>query len=120
MVTESVVVTVQPPPCPEAGAWLGKTANGKVIKFTVKDDPECVVQPIELYDCPCFGCVKTVFYLATPIINYRFDTGHPDSYVKGTFTSRTEANGSYRNQVPCGIPPYPAVTEGTWTASYAP
>ena len=102
---QSVVVTVAPPPCPQAGAWSGITAEGTVIRFTVADTPGCAVTYLKIaskMDCiyPTWSFLYTVEYNITrPIVNREFqyyfpyDPNKHVEKVTGSFTSETQANG---------------------------
>ena len=118
---QSVAVTVPPPPCPQAGSWSGATDKGYRITFAVADTPECEIFDITIYHSGCPFGVRLEFIGRYPIDNYHFNTGHPSTYVRGDFTSPTEADGTFRVEETCpGVPPYTRVWSGTWTASYTP
>jgi hypothetical protein len=119
--TESVVVTIAPPPCPQAGGWSGRTNAGYGMKFSVTEAPNCKVTSLTIYHSACPHGVSIAFLGSFAITNDSFNTGNPESYVRGTFTSRMEAAGQFQITETCpGIPPLDMEWSGTWTASYQP
>jgi hypothetical protein len=118
--TQSTVVTVEPPACPPAGVWRGKTNYGKSLDITVIDTPTCYVESVVLYFGICGG-YKTTFYKDTPIVNNHFYMGGEDNNVSGDFISPTEAEGEFYLSIYCHLfPPMWMDLEGTWTATYQP
>jgi hypothetical protein len=118
---ESVVVTVLPPDCPQAGAWSGITSQGRNIHFVVETSPTCRIAAhslsISIRDS-CYYDTTTEFSNSYPIVNNHFDTGGVSVSVEGDFTSLTTASGSFSlymaNPFP---PPYNCSASGTWTTS---
>jgi hypothetical protein len=114
-------VTVEPPKCPPAGRWSGKTNYGKSLDIFVKDTPSCYVDSVVLYFGLCSGAYKTEFYRDVDIVNNHFYTGGEDNYVSGDFISATEADGRFYLSAYCPtFPPMWVDLEGTWTATYNP
>jgi len=119
--TESTQVTVEPPKCPPAGRWSGKTNYGKSLDIFVKDTPSCYVDSVVLYFGLCSGAYKTEFYRDVDIVNNHFYTGGEDNYVSGDFISASEAEGRFYLSAYCpAFPPMWVDLEGTWTATYNP
>jgi hypothetical protein len=131
--TESTVVTVPPPPCPQAGSWSGITDQGYAITFAVADTPDCEVTTLKItarLDC-VFNpddLVYTVEYLyAEEIVARRFEYSlvEPEhrERVSGDFTSQTAADGSWFFYVP--DPSFPIAGRfctggGSWSVTYSP
>ena len=131
--TQSVVVTIPPPPCPQAGSWAGLTAEGYPIRYTVADTPSCRVTTLEIsvwMDCilPTGSFLYTVEYgTAEPIVDRKFEYYYPYDpnkhveRVSGSFTSQTLANGTSFFMIPNPANPYGMCVGGpAWTASYSP
>jgi hypothetical protein len=131
--TQSVVVTVPPPPCPQAGSWSGLTTEGYAITYTVADTPSCQVTTLRItsrVDCiyPSGSLLYTVeYFTAKPIVNREFQyyySYNPNNHVErvsGSFTSQTQANGSSFFMIPNpGNPASYCVGGPNWTASYHP
>ena len=131
--TQSVVVTVPPPPCPQAGSWSGLTAEGYTISYTVADTPSCRVTTLKItsrMDCiwPTGSFWYTVeYFTAKSIVNREFEYYFPYDpnkhveRVSGIFTSQTQANGSSFFMLPNpGNPASFCVGGPNWTASYSP
>ena len=131
--THSVVVTVPPPPCPQAGSWSGLTTEGDTISYTVADTPSCRVTTLKItsrMDClwPTGSLWITFeYFTAKPIVNREFEydyTYDPNKHVErvsGSFTSQTQANGTSFFMVPNpGNPASFCVGGPNWTASYRP
>ena len=131
--TQSVVVTVPPPPCPQAGSWSGFTYQGYSITYTVADTPSCEVTTLKItarLDC-IFNpndLVYTVEYLySKPIVDrqFRYYRSGPDytEEVEGEFTAQIKANGTWYFYIPDPSSPVPGrfcVGGGTWMANYSP
>ena len=120
---ESTTVTVEKPPCPQAGSWSGTASLGYPISFDVAHSPDCEVQNLTIkYRVTCnwgsYWTATTVFGSDQSITNDHFDTGGSTPRVKGDFTSTTAANGTWSYQ---GYNPYNpgeyCSSSGTWTAS---
>lgn len=131
--TQSVVVTVAPPPCPQAGSWSGLTDEGYAISYVVADTPSCQVTSLKItarVDCisPSWSFLYTVeYYDVEPIVDREFEYYYPYDpnkhveRVSGRFTSQTGADGTSFFMVP-----NPQNTDWfcvggpTWTASHGP
>jgi hypothetical protein len=120
---ESTTVTVEKPPCPQAGSWSGTTNQGYPISFDVAHSPRCEVQNLTIkYRVTCswgsYFTARTEFYSDYAIKNDEFDTGGSTPRVQGDFTSTTSANGtwSYNGMNPYNPGEY-CSSHGTWTAS---
>ncbi|MBN2258832.1 MAG: hypothetical protein JW704_13630 [Anaerolineaceae bacterium] len=120
--TQSVVVTVSPPACPQAGAWSGTTSQGRSISFTVENTPQCQIAAkslvISIRDS-CYATHTAVFDPSYAITSNHFSAGSASSVqVIGDFTSLTTASGTFSytmfNPFP---PPYNCTASGTWTAA---
>jgi hypothetical protein len=119
--TESVVVTVAPPPCPREGYWSGTTSQGKGIRFDVVYSPRCQVESLSITYRICGMTVTADFYEDYSITDDHFYVGGGDNWLSGDFASDTEANGSFFFEMMCpGFPPIPDFSDGTWTATFKP
>jgi len=122
--TESVTVTVPPPPCPQTGAWSGTTNQGRSISFDVADTPECQVEDLTIsFQCTCtygwYTSYGSRFIYPKPITDNHFEAYGSRVDVIGDFTSSTTAGGTWNSSF------YDANLgwcsgSGTWTADYSP
>jgi hypothetical protein len=118
---EPVTVTVPPPPCPQAGNWLGSTNYHYPISFTVESSPQCRMPAdpltITILDS-CGYTTLTYFHAEIPITDGHFDADTGWVRVTGDFTSPTTASGTFSMDRPYpGIPSIRCTKSGTWTAS---
>jgi hypothetical protein len=129
---QSVVVTVPPPPCPQAGTWSGHTDEAQSISYTVADTPTCRVTSLKItsrVECiyPRWSFLYTVeYFTAQPIAGGEFEyyyNYNPNNHVErvsGTFDSQTQAHGDAYFMIP--NPSNPAsycISLPDWTASHA-
>jgi hypothetical protein len=101
--TQSVAVTKEPPPpeCPNAGDWVGDTNQGLPIEFGVSSSCRVADLKIEyLATCPTGLMWKTkTFDYSTMISNFKFEFDNDgDPTVNGTFTSLTQASGTWSTE----------------------
>ncbi len=116
--TESAVVTITPPTCPQTGSWAGTTAQSKAITFAVTNTSGCRVESLNItYLASCtMGPVLRIEGLgSTAITNNHFSTGG----VSGNFTSSTAANGTIIKSFTDPVAGFCSVST-TWTAVYTP
>ncbi len=118
---ESAVVTVLPPPCPQAGPWTGTTSQGHEISFTVENTPVCQIAAeslaITIRDS-CGFVTRTIFHGSFPITDNQFSTGGTVLAVTGDFTSTSTASGTFEMDMSNPVPPPTACkASGTWTAT---
>ncbi|MFZ2095954.1 MAG: hypothetical protein WAV05_04875 [Anaerolineales bacterium] len=118
---ESVEVTVEPPDCPQAGAWSGTTSQGRNIHFEVENSPSCRIKAnslsISIHDS-CGYNTTTTFAQSHAITDNHFDTGEGSVRVIGDFSSTTTVDGTFSmNMVNPFPPPYNCTASGTWTAT---
>ncbi len=118
---ESVVVTVPPPGCPQAGAWYGATNQGRSLSFVVESSPRCQVAAgslsITIYNSCGFETL-TVFGASYPIVDNRFDADGYTVRVTGEFSSPTAAGGTFSfSMANPSPPPANCTASGTWTAA---
>jgi hypothetical protein len=119
--TRSVEVTVEPPDCPQAGAWSGSTSQGRNIHFEVENTPTCRIKAnslsISIHDS-CGYNTTTVFAQSYAITDNHFDAGGVSVQVAGDFSSLTTVDGTFSlymaNPFP---PPYNCSASGTWNAT---
>jgi hypothetical protein len=125
--TQSVIVTVTPPPCPQAGSWSGSGSDITIDYLVTQDGDTCSVANVTGYlDAFCQGggsgwTMTVEFFLSmTTISNHQFYTSDGDTQVRGVFTTPTTADGTWSYH---HVFPYPYATcsgSGTWTGNYEP
>ena len=118
--TQSTLVTVGPPPCPDLGWWSGPiSVNNGWIRFYVDDDPYCQVEEMEVTLDICGGTMEQTIEFDTVIVDDKFSIiglGE-DEYIRGTFLSSSYAEGSLLLYVDCYYPlPITFEVMGTWEA----
>jgi hypothetical protein len=128
--TQSVIVTVEPPPCPQARSWTGSGNHFSIDYKVVWDGSSCRMQAVIGHlsaSCWAPGMGSWTFYveyilLDTTIVDSHFETRSRDekTSVKGDFTSYTTAEGTWSfyywdasNNSTCS-------RSGTWTGSPTP
>jgi len=119
----SVVVTLLPPPCPQAGAWSGTTSQGGSFHITVENSPQCQITYVGMNVHNCFPG-DDYFILVTwqgwefPVIDGSFTTGPGSNQVTGNFSSLTTADGVFSVKfTKFDIYPRECYSTGTWTAN---
>ena len=115
--TESVVVTVLPPDCPQTRIWTGVTSQNYGISFEIETSPQCQIVYGTLkatYKADCDTTIRTVTMMVSPaIIDDHFDTGEVAGHqVDGHFTSDVLANGTFDFN-----PTVECSASGTWSAT---
>jgi hypothetical protein len=118
----SVVVTLLPPACPQAGDWSGTTNQGGHIYFTVANSPQCQVTTLSISAHNCFPG-NDYFVTVTwpgwefPVIDNSFSTGPGTAQVTGNFSSLTTAEGDFSVKFMRPDPyQWECFSTGTWTA----
>lgn len=117
---ESVVVTVEPPLCPQPGTWSGTTSQSLTINFDISSAADCQIQNLHIN----FYCVHSGGLYVTgetfPLIdvtNYHFEASGSTVDLTGDFGSITSGSGTLDVQFyPPGLGLCTAT--GTWTADY--
>jgi hypothetical protein len=118
----SVMVTVLPPPCPQAGEWNGTTSQGGSIGFTVENSPLCQVTTLGFYTHNCLPGEDYFVPVSWPgwefeVIDGSFTTGPGPAQVTGSFSSLTTAEGAFSVKFSRNIPYYQeCYSTGTWSA----
>lgn len=121
--TRSVQVTVEPPACPQTGAWTGTTNQGRDISFDVENAPTCRIAAESLHISirdSCGFSLTTTYMNSFSIVNDHFSTGSGTTvgWVHGDFISPMAAEGTYNHYMMHPYEPWRYCTaSGTWTAT---
>jgi hypothetical protein len=123
--TQSVLVTIEPPACPQNGSWAGTTNQGYAISFTVSSSPSCRLDTLRItYRVTCVPsnviAIKTVtFSTWESVSSNHFDTLLGDPRVIGEFGTPLSATGTWSSSyfdTSFGA----SSGSGTWTSGYTP
>jgi uncharacterized delta-60 repeat protein len=120
----SVTVSQSQSACPQLGSWRGHTDQGLAISFDVEASPQCQIAAgsvritVDAYPC---GTSTTTFTNSYRIVNNAFVTGPLDdraTWVTGTFTSPTTADGTFNFYMANPAQPWQDCTaDGRWNAN---
>lgn len=94
---QTVMVSVTPPPCPQAGSWWGKTGQDENIVFTIENSPVCQIAAGSLkisWDITLCGSATITFNSAKPITDNKFSVSSTQVDATGEFTAFDLAKGT--------------------------
>ncbi len=120
--TQTAVVTVPPPACPQLGSWDGENNQGYPLSFTVVNDPSCQLESFRIkFRCTCtdgWVTVQITFLSPRSVSDNHFEIHTSDEDIVGDFTSLTTAEGTWDSSFYSQLGYCSG--SGTWTATYSP